>query len=263
MKWDKEPWSNVEAPPGHLHGDRPRLPGREGLGELDDPGLRHGAAGHRGLHVRRRPTTPTWTQIDREDEAAKILDRARLRPRQSAEDGDPLQHVGEPQEHGDRHPGAAEAARHRGHARSTPTPRRTTGISSRRATSTWRAPAGSPTTRTRNRSSASRVAASGNNYSNYNSPEFEELMKEAAAAGGNPEERLKLLARGREGAGRRPRQHPAALLQLPQHRLAEAEGLGGERDGRASLALHQQGRLGARIGLVPPAVRPGGPTSDR
>lgn len=36
--------------------------------------------------------------------------------------------------------------------------------------------------------------SSGNNYSNYNSPEFERLMKEAAAAGGNPAERMKLLS---------------------------------------------------------------------
>ena len=33
--------------------------------------------------------------------------------------------------------------------------------------------------------------ASGNNYSNYNSPKFEELMDKAAADGGKPEERLK------------------------------------------------------------------------
>jgi oligopeptide transport system substrate-binding protein len=38
------------------------------------------------------------------------------------------------------------------------------------------------------------AAASGNNYSEYNNPEFERLMKEAAAAGGNPEERMKLLS---------------------------------------------------------------------
>jgi oligopeptide transport system substrate-binding protein len=36
-------------------------------------------------------------------------------------------------------------------------------------------------------------AASGNNYSSYNSPKYEELMKKAAAAGGNPEERMKIL----------------------------------------------------------------------
>ncbi|CAN5452856.1 peptide ABC transporter substrate-binding protein [soil metagenome] len=36
--------------------------------------------------------------------------------------------------------------------------------------------------------------ASGNNYSNYNSPEFEKLMDAAAAAGGNPAERSKLLS---------------------------------------------------------------------
>ncbi|WP_457935754.1 peptide ABC transporter substrate-binding protein [Mesorhizobium sp. 10J20-29] len=38
------------------------------------------------------------------------------------------------------------------------------------------------------------VAASGNNYSDFNNPKFEELMKQAAAAGGKPEERMKLLA---------------------------------------------------------------------
>ena len=37
------------------------------------------------------------------------------------------------------------------------------------------------------------VAASGNNYSSYNNPKFEELMKKAAAAGGNPDERMKIL----------------------------------------------------------------------
>lgn len=38
------------------------------------------------------------------------------------------------------------------------------------------------------------VAASGNNYSDFNNPQYEELMKQAAAAGGKPEERMKLLA---------------------------------------------------------------------
>jgi oligopeptide transport system substrate-binding protein len=36
--------------------------------------------------------------------------------------------------------------------------------------------------------------ASGNNHSNFNSPKYEELMDKAAAAGGNPEERYKLLS---------------------------------------------------------------------
>lgn len=36
--------------------------------------------------------------------------------------------------------------------------------------------------------------ASGNNYSSYNSPKFEEMMDKAAAAGGKPEERMKDLA---------------------------------------------------------------------
>jgi oligopeptide transport system substrate-binding protein len=37
-------------------------------------------------------------------------------------------------------------------------------------------------------------AASGNNYSNYNSPQYEELMDKAAAAGSDPAERFELLA---------------------------------------------------------------------
>jgi oligopeptide transport system substrate-binding protein len=37
-------------------------------------------------------------------------------------------------------------------------------------------------------------AASGNNYSSYNSPKFEELMSQAAAAGSNPQERMRLMA---------------------------------------------------------------------
>jgi oligopeptide transport system substrate-binding protein len=36
--------------------------------------------------------------------------------------------------------------------------------------------------------------ASGNNHSNFNSPKYEEMMDKAAAAGGNPEERYKLLS---------------------------------------------------------------------
>jgi oligopeptide transport system substrate-binding protein len=36
--------------------------------------------------------------------------------------------------------------------------------------------------------------ASGNNHSNFSSPKYEELMDKAAAAGGNPEERYKLLS---------------------------------------------------------------------
>jgi oligopeptide transport system substrate-binding protein len=36
--------------------------------------------------------------------------------------------------------------------------------------------------------------ASGNNYSSYNNPKFEDLMDKAAAAGGNPAERSKILS---------------------------------------------------------------------
>ncbi len=71
--------------------------------------------------------------------------------------------------------------------------------------------------------------ASGNNYSSYDSPKFEEAMDKAAAAGGNPEERLKLLSEAERVIDRRGRQHPAALLQLPQHRIAEARRLRRQR----------------------------------
>ena len=46
--------------------------------------------------------------------------------------------------------------------------------------------------------------------------------------------------RSRAHADRRSRQHSAALLQLPQHRVAEARGLRRQRHGRSSVALHQQ-----------------------
>ena len=49
FKTDKEPWANPKLRRAISHGDRPRLPGREGLGEQHDPGLFHGAARHRGL----------------------------------------------------------------------------------------------------------------------------------------------------------------------------------------------------------------------
>ncbi len=67
-----------QAPPRHLHGDRPRLPGREGLAEHHDPGLFLRAAGHHGLRNADLPTIAEMSQIDREDEAKKILDRAGL-----------------------------------------------------------------------------------------------------------------------------------------------------------------------------------------
>ena len=99
----------------HLHGDRPRLPGREGLEQLDVPRLFDGAARHRGLHDGGRGLCRQVADRPR-GRGQEDPRRARLQARQAAEDGDPLQHVGEPQEHGGRHPGAAEAARHRGDA---------------------------------------------------------------------------------------------------------------------------------------------------
>ncbi len=93
-----------------LHGDRPRLPGGKGLGQFDVPRLLDGAARHRGLHAGygelRRQVADRPRGRSQENSR-----KARLRSRQAAEDGDPLQHVGEPQEHGRRHPGAVEAAR--------------------------------------------------------------------------------------------------------------------------------------------------------
>jgi oligopeptide transport system substrate-binding protein len=53
------------------------------------------------------------TQLDREDEAKKTLAELGYGPGQAAEDGNPLQHLGKPQEHGRGHPGTAEAAGHR------------------------------------------------------------------------------------------------------------------------------------------------------
>ncbi len=53
VKLDEEPWNNVELRQRDLHGHRPRLPRGRGLDQHDDPRLRHGAPGHRGLHLLR------------------------------------------------------------------------------------------------------------------------------------------------------------------------------------------------------------------
>ena len=66
-------------------------------------------------------------------------------------------------------------------------------------------------------------------------------MDKAAAAGGNPDERSKLLSEAEAVCVRDTGQHAAALLQLSQPRIAAAQGLGGQCDGRPSDALHQQG----------------------
>ena len=83
--------------------------------------------------------------------------------------------------------------------------------------------------------------ASGNNYSRYNKPEFEELMDKAAAAGGNPAERFKLLSEAETVLVDDTGNMPLLYYSYHDHRFAEAEGLGGQRDGRPSLALRQQG----------------------
>ena len=77
--------------------------------------------------------------------------------------------------------------------------------------------------------------ASGNNYSSYDNPKFEELMDKAAAAGGNPEERMKELSRRRGGRwsttiGNMP------LLYYSYHNIVspKLQGLRGQRDGRPS-----------------------------
>ena len=157
IKTDKAPWDNVEAAQRHLRwrSTATSWPRRSGATRCS-PAIRWCRPASRATR-RRWPTIADKSQIDREDEAKKILDEARLRPRQAAEDGDPLQHVGEPQEHGGRHPGAAEAARHRGDAAQH---RHQDALRPSRAEgrlSTWRAPAGSPTTRIRRPSSASRA----------------------------------------------------------------------------------------------------------
>ena len=83
--------------------------------------------------------------------------------------------------------------------------------------------------------------ASGNNLGHYDSPEFERLMDAAAAAGGRSRAAHEAAIASGKGAGRCGRHAAAALLQLPQHRLPKAQGLGGERDGYPSVALHHGG----------------------
>ena len=66
-------------------------------------------------------------------------------------------------------------------------------------------------------------------------------MDKAAAAGGKPEERMKLLAEAEKVLVDELGNIPLLYYSYPHHRLAEAEGLRGQRDGRPSVALHQQG----------------------
>ena len=114
IKTDKEPWDNVELRNARVDGDRPRLPGREDLAEFHAAGLFVGAAGHRGLHARHGRASPRMSQIDREDEAKKILEKLGYTPEKPLKMEIRYNTVGKPQEHGGRHPGAVEAARHRG-----------------------------------------------------------------------------------------------------------------------------------------------------
>ena len=72
IKTDKEPWDNPKLRRAISDGDRPRLPGREGLAELDDPRLFDGAARHRGLHLGDRRLSPRCRRST-----------ARTRPRRS------------------------------------------------------------------------------------------------------------------------------------------------------------------------------------
>ena len=157
FKTDKEPWYECQAAPRHLHGDRPRLPGREGLAEHHDPGLFHRAARHRGLRDRAAADYAEMSQLDREDEAKKILTELGYGPDK------PLK-MEIRYNTSENHKNTAVAIQeqlkplgvevtllntdtktHYGYPRAA------------RAISTSRAPAGSPTTRTRKPSSASRA----------------------------------------------------------------------------------------------------------
>ena len=82
--------------------------------------------------------------------------------------------------------------------------------------------------------------ASGNNYSSYDSPKFEELMDKAAAAGGNPEERMKDLSRPRRCSSTRS---AISRCSTTAHNIVSPKlaRLRRQRDGRPSVALHQQG----------------------
>ena len=79
IKTDKAPWDNVEAAQRHLDGDRPRLPGREGLAELDAPGYSMVPPGIEG-YTPAMADYADMSQIDREDEAKKILEELGYRP---------------------------------------------------------------------------------------------------------------------------------------------------------------------------------------
>ena len=106
----------------------------------------------------------------------------RLRPRQAAQGGNPLQHDRQQPQHGrSRSPSSGRTSASR-RPSSTPTARPTSRICATAATSTSPATAGSPTTRIRRTScSCLKSDNKGFNYGKYNNPEFDKLLDQAAA----------------------------------------------------------------------------------
>ncbi len=154
LKLDKEPWANAKLRHAiSMAIDRDYLAEKVWQNSMI-PGYSFVPPGIAGYETAITDYAEK-SQIDREDEAKKILTELGYGPGQAAEVGNPLQHVGEPQEHGGRHPGAVEAARHRGddgqhRHQDTLWPSRAAGRFRRMP-----APAGSPTTRILRPSSAS------------------------------------------------------------------------------------------------------------
>ena len=110
IKTDKEPWNNVQ-----LRNAISMAIDRDFLAEkvwqnsmipgysMVPPGIAGYEIGH--SHLRRQAADRSRGR------GRENPERARLWTRQAAEDGNPLQHVGKPQEHRGRHPGTAEASR--------------------------------------------------------------------------------------------------------------------------------------------------------
>ena len=100
--------------------------------------------------------------------------------------------------------------------------------------------------------------ASGNNLGHYDSPEFERVMEAAAAAGANPQQRMQLLSQAEkvlvDADGMLP------LLFYSSHNIvsSQAQGLGGERDGYPSVSLHHRGAARRNVHLWRKAAELGG-----
>ena len=239
IKTDKAPWDNVELRNADLHGHRPRLPGREGLAATRcSPATRWCRPASRATRSA-MASFADKSQIDREDEAKAILEKLGYGPDK------PLK-MEIRYNTSENHKNTAVAIQEQ---------LKPLGIEVTLLNTDTKTHYGHPRAegrlRRRPRRLDRRLQGSGNLPRHLAQGERQQLLelRQPEIRGGDGQGRGRrrqsgrapeAAQRGRAHPDRRSRQHSAALLQLPQHRVAEARRLRRQRHGRSSVALHQQ-----------------------